>query len=225
MDRIDARKEQILALVVREYIRTAVPVGSKHLENACGFSAATIRNEMAALTDIGYLMQPHTSAGRVPTEAAYRYYIEYSLAESKPDMRDFQAVMGQRDTEMEKLRHMARLLAQKAGGSVFVSTPDDIYLTGLSFLFGQPEFHSPALVQDVSQALDALEEHMTELMRRAPEPVTVLVGSENPFHEHCATMMLRTGHGDVVIGILGPLRMDYDRVMPLLNGIRKLMQE
>lgn len=233
MDRLDARKEQILALVVREYVRTAEPVGSKNLETQCGISPATIRNEMATLTDLGFLSQPHTSAGRVPTEAAYRYYIGHSLAGILPDMRDFQAVLddpayrtGRRDNESEKLRHMARLLARETGSSVFVSTPDDMYLTGLSFLFGQPEFLSPAFVQDVSLALDTLEEHMTELVNSAPNPVTALVGSENPFHEGCATMMLRTGSGDkVVFGVLGPVRMDYDRVMPLLQGIQKLMQE
>lgn len=228
MDRLDPRKEQILALVVREHVRTAEPVGSKHLETQCGISPATIRNEMSTLTDLGFLSQPHTSAGRVPTEAAYRYYIEHSLTAEAPDMRDFRAALNDPEDHDQKLRHVARLLAREAKGGVFVSTDDAVYLTGLSFLFGQPEFHSPVFLQDVSLALDALEEHMSELVSLSQEPLTVLVGSENPFNAECVTMMLRTGSStatSVVFGVLGPLRMDYDRVMPLLQGIQKLMQE
>lgn len=228
LERLDPRKEQILALVVREHIRTAEPVGSKHLEQGCGFSAATIRNEMAALTDAGFLSQPHTSAGRVPTEAAYRYYIEHSLTDAAPDLRDFRAVLEDRDSEDQKLRHMARILAREAQGSVFVSTDDALYVTGLSFLFGHPEFHSPDFLRDVTGVLDALEERMTDLLTYSREPLTVMLGSENPLHGECSTMMLRTlssNEAPVVFGVLGPLRMDYDHVMPLLHGIRKLMQE
>ncbi len=69
MEKLDARKEQILALVVRQYIRTVMPIGSKQVEELGGFaySAATLRNDMAALTELGLLSQPHTIAGRVPT--------------------------------------------------------------------------------------------------------------------------------------------------------------
>lgn len=74
---INERQKLILALVIRDYIENAQPVGSKTLVEKYGleFSPATVRNEMAALTDMGFLRQPHTSAGRVPTEEGYRYFV------------------------------------------------------------------------------------------------------------------------------------------------------
>ncbi len=77
MYELSERQKLILALVIRDYIETAQPVGSRHLvENyQLNFSSATVRNEMVALTDMGFLRQPHTSAGRVPSEDGYRYFV------------------------------------------------------------------------------------------------------------------------------------------------------
>ena len=76
--KLTERQQNILRLIIQEYIRTANPVGSKLIATnyTLGVSSATIRNEMAMLEEAGYLMQPHTSAGRVPTEAGYRYFVE-----------------------------------------------------------------------------------------------------------------------------------------------------
>src|SRR5690606_7280759 len=75
---LDERKTSILRAVVEEYIQTAQPVGSSHVVNAPGVSvsSATVRNEMAGLENEGYLVQPHTSAGRIPTEKGYRYFVD-----------------------------------------------------------------------------------------------------------------------------------------------------
>ena len=75
---LSERQQNILRLVVQEYIKTANPVGSHTIVTiySLGVSSATIRNDMAVLESSGYLMQPHTSAGRVPTEAGYRYFVE-----------------------------------------------------------------------------------------------------------------------------------------------------
>ena len=82
---ITNRQETILALIVREYIETSRPVGSKRLLDrySLGVSSATVRNEMAALTNSGYLRQPYTSAGRIPTEAGYRYFVRRLLGETE----------------------------------------------------------------------------------------------------------------------------------------------
>lgn len=84
MDDLTSRQQLILALVIREYISGAQPVGSKTIEGyGLGVSSATIRNEMAALEDSGYLTHPHTSAGRIPTERGYRYFVEHLMRESQ----------------------------------------------------------------------------------------------------------------------------------------------
>lgn len=78
-DALSRRKEQILAAVVKAYVQTGEPVGSKLLAEQLGVSSATVRNEMANLSLLGLLEQPHTSAGRVPTNLGYRYYIDYLM--------------------------------------------------------------------------------------------------------------------------------------------------
>jgi len=79
---LDSRKQQILKAVVADYTRTAIPVGSAALAtNLASWSAATIRNELAMLSEVGYLIQPHTSAGRVPSDLGYRYYVDFLMEE------------------------------------------------------------------------------------------------------------------------------------------------
>ncbi|HEX2576849.1 MAG TPA: hypothetical protein VHK88_10915, partial [Aquihabitans sp.] len=90
---LDERKASILRAVVEEYIQTAQPVGSSHVVDAPGVSvsSATVRNEMAALETDGYLAQPHTSAGRVPTEKGYRYFVD-AMAQPSLDRSSAQQV-------------------------------------------------------------------------------------------------------------------------------------
>ena len=79
---LDSRKEQILKAVVADYTATGVPVGSHALAvHLASWSAATIRNELATLVEVGYLLQPHTSAGRVPSDRGYRYYVDFLMQE------------------------------------------------------------------------------------------------------------------------------------------------
>lgn len=75
---LDERKEKILAAIVTDFIDTAEPVGSRTISKKydIGFSSATIRNEMSDLEEMGYIVQPHTSAGRIPTDVGYRYYVD-----------------------------------------------------------------------------------------------------------------------------------------------------
>ena len=78
---LDARKQQILKAVVADYTETGIPVGSNALAAHTSWSSATIRNELASLVDVGYLLQPHTSAGRVPSDRGYRYYVDFLMEE------------------------------------------------------------------------------------------------------------------------------------------------
>ena len=86
---LDERKTAILSAVVQEYIATALPVGSTHVVDAPGVrvSPATVRNEMAVLEQEGYLVQPHTSAGRIPTDKGYRFFVDHLSAPGGLDQR------------------------------------------------------------------------------------------------------------------------------------------
>src|SRR6187402_2926975 len=91
---LDERKTAILRAIVQEYISTAQPVGSTHIANAHGVhvSSATVRNEMAVLEQEGYLAQPHTSAGRIPTDKGYRYFVDSLTAPGRLDEARHQLV-------------------------------------------------------------------------------------------------------------------------------------
>jgi len=129
MEELTERQKLILSLVIREYTHTAEPVGSKHIVDRYNLdiSSATVRNEMASLTDLGYLRQPHTSAGRVPTEEGYRYYVgRLSQRTELPDatrrMIIHQFYQSDRDMD-EWLRLAASTLAHQAHGASLVTAP------------------------------------------------------------------------------------------------------
>ncbi len=118
-ERLDNRKEKILASIVDLYTETSRPVGSAAVaaQSGLGVSAATIRNDMRALEDAGLIEQPHTSAGRVPTERGYRYYVDYLLNEQKPP-RSWSATLSklfdEKRVELDELLFRASRLVSEA---------------------------------------------------------------------------------------------------------------
>mgnify|MGYP001599178634 CR=1 FL=1 len=228
MPRLDFRKEQLLAAVVREHARTAEPVASDSMKEKAGLdvSGATIRNEMAALEKAGYLRQPHTSAGRVPTEAGYRYYVAHCL--EQPNVKE--EVDEMRETVRPALPHEARMkqlareLASEMREGVFVGfAPESTYYTGLSYLFEQPEFESVEFVRHMGDIMDNLDRIVAKLFEEVAPGVQVYVGTENPFGAQCGTVLLRPASGESMMGVLGPMRMDYDRAIGMMKELERLM--
>ena len=113
---LSERKRQILKVVVEDYIRTAEPVGSKAIASEMGgsVSSATIRNELSDLTELGYLEQPHTSAGRMPSPKGYRLYVNELMEEQRLSLAETEKINQSLQLKMEELD---RLLAQ-AGRAV-----------------------------------------------------------------------------------------------------------
>lgn len=129
MSELTERQKMILSLVMHEYVRTAVPVGSQHIVNhyRLDMSPATVRNELAALTDMGFLRQPHTSAGRIPTESGYRYFVGQLLQDTDlPDQTrrtiTHQFFQMRHDFE-EWMRLAASILAHQSKAASLVTAP------------------------------------------------------------------------------------------------------
>ena len=114
---ISARKKKILAAVVDEYIRTAEPVGSKTIAETAGLgcSSATIRNELSELTALGYLEQPHTSAGRVPSPQGYRFYVNELMERQKLSLEETEAINARLNEKMEQLDRLMADAGKLAG--------------------------------------------------------------------------------------------------------------
>ena len=211
------RTQKLLKEIIELYIKTAKPIGSKCLADSKNFkvSPATIRNEMMELEKVGFIVQPHTSAGRVPTALGYRYYLDNLL--------DVKAVNEKEHTELastydEDLRDLAKLLVDKTDLAIIVGqAPNDLYFTGLFNLFSQPEFEDLQLVLSMSQVVDSLEKAMADIYHKIKEP-TILLGEENPFSEYCSVAITFLPSGQL-LAIVGPLRMDYNRALGLLEEI------
>ncbi|MBI2482598.1 hypothetical protein HYV74_00285 [Candidatus Uhrbacteria bacterium] len=233
---LDTRKTAILWSVIETYVVSAAPVSSQIVVERGGVDAspATIRNDMALLEEEGYLHQPHTSAGRVPTERAYREYVEYLLqhhAQLVPRaMRIVLSVVEDIDDDVHVAgKLLARTLADVTAEAIVVGFPEgDAYATGLAHLVIQPEFHDPEVLQRFSVAVDRLEETLQVLGERVGRAPTVILGAENPFGPQCGTIAscLELPEGQqMTLGIVGPMRMAYDQHLGLLRTIDGLIRQ
>ncbi len=224
---MEPRLTGLLQAIVEEYIETAQPVGSQHLveRHKLGVSSATIRNWCAELEAAGYLMQPHTSGGRIPTEQGFRTYVT-EFVEIKPAHkreRDLLERAYQLSTDDERrLKGLAKALADLSGQAVIVGSGEaDTYYTGLSQLFAQPEFRNWQQVVSLTEVLDRLDEALNAVRQTTIQEPTVLLGHECPFGPSCATILVTVPSG--LIGILGPIRMDYVQAVSLMSSAFHLL--
>ncbi|MBU1039325.1 hypothetical protein KKC17_03855 [Patescibacteria group bacterium] len=229
---MNERQHTLLAEIIRSYIKNAELVSSKALQGNLGISSATIRNEMVDLTDQGYLAQPHTSAGRQPTIKAYRYYLDKIMFPVEPNQDDKkkleQIFYGRTSLEPETvLRQLAKELASLTNQAAVIGfSGHDVYYTGLSNLFYQPEFSHLDMIRSISSAIDQLDESMAQLYKTMTSDVQIKIGRDNPFGADCAVVCLAYPgkHHPQLVGLLGPLRMDYDYNVGTLQYVKKLFQ-
>ena len=126
---LDERKRKILQAVIRNYLETGEPVGSRTISKYTdlNLSSATIRNEMADLEEMGYIFQPHTSAGRIPSDRGYRFYVDAMMEEKEREvleLREMKEMLSERQNKVEALlKQMARLLAQNTQYATMISAP------------------------------------------------------------------------------------------------------
>jgi heat-inducible transcriptional repressor len=231
------RQRQILAAIIEQHAEIAAPVGSVMLAKLFNVSSATIRSEMARLEEMGYIEQPHTSAGRIPTDAGYRYYVN-----SLNDAHDAEPVLLQdrsaRAIEARVQTHSNRAdrairsavdslvdLTQNLG---IATIGDELYMSGIGNLFSQPEFLQGNHVQAVARLLDDLEPWLREA--KPNEPLNVYIGSENPIGRSSGVTLIisrfRSPYSDnSYIGVLGPTRQSYAKVMRLVRHAGAMLEE
>jgi heat-inducible transcriptional repressor len=223
--------------VVEEYSHTAEPVGSETMDRKynLGVSPATIRNEMAYLVDLGYLKQPHTSAGRVPTPAAIKLYINELMKERSltvaEEVSAKEKIYDKRHDLGEVLRSATYELAKRTG-SIGVAVTDELksYHSGYAYILDLPEFYDIDVTRTVLSMLDEVQ-MMMDIFRRAhgDREIHVLVGDDlgNEFLEPvgCVFMDFQTTRHRGTIGVIGSSRLDYPYVVPLVRHFGHLIQE
>jgi heat-inducible transcriptional repressor len=226
------RQAKILQAIVEQYAEVASPVGSSLLAKAFGVSSATIRAEMVELEHLGYINQPHTSAGRVPTDKGYRYYVNNLTAGEKPESGRAQRALSARvspgNVPEHTIRNTVDTLVELTHNLGLATIGDQLYMSGLSNLFGQPEFMHPGQVQEVARLLDNLQPWLQET---APnEPLSVYIGQENPIGRNAGASLIisrfRSPFSDrSYIGVLGPTRQSYREVMNLVGKAGRALEE
>ena len=249
---ITPRQRDILSQIIEEYAETASPVGSVTMAKLFGVSPATIRAEMARLEALGLIAQPHTSAGRVPTDAGYRFYVnnlaggegskfftneenERRAIEKEAERRSFERGTHALEVRVNSqsradaaIRGAVDSLVELTGNLGLATIGGQLYLSGISRLFTQPEFMDTRRVQAVAKLLDNLEPWLHEA---APgEPLNIFIGQENPIGKNSEVSLIiskfRSPFSDKsYIGVLGPTRQNYARVMGLVRHAGMMLEE
>ncbi|MDR1996959.1 MAG: hypothetical protein LBQ83_01350 [Candidatus Margulisbacteria bacterium] len=253
---LTARQRKILALVVKEYIDTAVPIGSaaicqKYLDGEC--SPATIRNELAALEEQGFLTHPYTSAGRIPTDQGYRFYVDelmdaYRLTAREKTLveqlqvalgRDLNSLMDETLKAIQSLSenyttvlktddHLLNELTGKVRNTLESARQESLRLSGLAKMFYEPEFED---VQNIRRMMDLLDDK-TEVMHILDEhsggETSISIGAElqtEPLKD-CSLVakdFFYKGERVGSLGIIGPTRMRYSKITAAVDSIAQAL--
>jgi len=238
MDNLTQRQLLILKHIVEEYIDSAEAVGSGTLEKKfpnLGISPATIRNEMSDLTKLGFLKQPHTSSGRVPTPLALKLYVNSLMKMKDLSVTDEVEIKAKvwdfKDHQEKALREATKQLAYHTK-ELAIATDNDgnIYYSGTANILDMPEFFDIDLTRTVLSMLDEFEYFNKIFSQTDEEGIHILLGADlgPEYLESCGLVFTKFGVNQEfggTIGVIGPYRCDYPVVIPTVSYFGKLMQE
>lgn len=230
------RRKKILVAVIEEYTKTGLPVGSSVLAEKYGFkvSSATLRNDMAALEESGLLYQPHTSAGRMPTDAGYRYFVEEVMPDrglSKKEQQALQRELLQLKAQNTRLtRTTARLLSTLSGYVAVSVLPnkEEFSEFGLRSLLEKVDRDNLDDICALAESLDYIDERCDELMQLVSDGETkILIGEDNPFAKTKNYSMIVSqfdqGGEKGIVALIGPKNMKYERTKSLIEYVKKIL--
>lgn len=237
---LSERKKQILEELIREYVKRAEPVSSNFLAAKCGFdcSPATVRAEMMELEKEGYLAQPHTSAGRVPTDKAYRYFVDNLLKEKdqslpEKDQKIIDKTIESSPREPHALSsNLARSISHLTSDFVIsgIAETGEYYRVGFSNIFELPEFAEAEDIFGLGSIFDEFERYFQSVLNQfSGDNLLVYIGRENPGRDIAKETVLITRYPlpqgyEGISAVIGPMRMAYDRNMALLKYVTQRMR-
>jgi len=233
---MDERKQQILSAVIEEYSATGLPVGSDVIsENYVDASSATIRAEMSDLEREEYLFQPHISAGRVPTDKGFRFYVDKLMKEkplSEKEQKELQLELLEAKAQHARLaRTTAKLLSNFAKSFAITGllNEGDHFESGIKEFLASSDFTQLDQVVQAAEILDYLDEWVDKVIAQSIDGgAKIYIGKENPILKlHGYSMIIskydlpdgKQGY----IAIVGPKRMKYGRNLSLIEYVKKLL--
>lgn len=231
------RQIQILKAIIEEYIETAEPVGSEKLDRkyGLGVSPATIRNEMVKLTENGFLKQPFTSAGRIPTPMALKFYVHNLLKTKELSVSD-EVVVKQKlwdhRAQLDRLlREATRVLAERSKTLAFVTTSTgDLYYAGTANILDMPEFFDIDMTRSLLHVLDRVDFWWNLVNQSSQDrPYHILLGEElgEQLLISCGMVYAKfhTPKMEVGIGVMGPCRLHFGEIIPLVSYFGTLLPQ
>jgi transcriptional regulator of heat shock response len=231
------RKDTVLGIVVNEYIRSVTPISSGHIAQGypLDLSPASIRHILSELEQDGFLTHPHTSAGRIPTQDGYRYYVDHLMheiqlledekqridAEYQKEVRDLEFIMEKTSRVLSDVTHYTSIVSVEGFG-------DRLFCRGTSFIVEYADSQDLGKIRDILKALEEKERILALINRNLEHKINIYIGHEMALAgiETCSLAVSafrgRQGYRGRM-AILGPTRMDYQRVVSALDYCTQLM--
>lgn len=234
---MNKRKEEILKSIISDYIDRKAPVSSSALQKKNDFdlSSATLRNEMLDLEREGFLEQPHTSAGRVPSDKGYRYYIDRLMKQRNIEGQEEyilkKKIVEYKNKYGETTKTVTKILASETG-NLAISTvikKREIYNCGMTELLKEPEFEKVNDFCNIASLCDFIDDNLDKVNEttKGNKEVQIYVGQENPIIEvdNCSMVIsnFEKGREKGFIALVGPKRMKYDKNISLINYLTKIL--
>ncbi|MCX6759254.1 MAG: hypothetical protein NT012_01695 [Candidatus Nealsonbacteria bacterium] len=233
--KITERQEKILNTIVQEYIISAQPVSSQLLEKRHNFGIcpATIRIEMQRLTDGDFIFQPHTSAGRVPTDKGYRFFVDNLLEKGVSEFEDVFEIEdifhGAKKDIFKLASRLTKFLAEESSNFTILNLleRDFFWKEGWEEILREPEFEEKDLIPNFTELLESFEENIENL--KINSGIKIYIGKENPFSKTKDFSIISSkcylpDDETAVLALLGPKRMDYDRNISLINYLVRALE-
>lgn len=232
----ESRKRAVLTAAIKRYIDDAAPVSSDDIASQFGLSSATIRNIFAELEEGRFLKHPHTSAGRIPTDRGYRYYVDFLVSQIALLDEEKEKVTREYRREIRKLgdalERTSELLAALTHYTSIVSLLEeqDIFYKGLSLILEQPEFSDTGRIRLLVKIIEDKERLLAVINRDFKEKVKVYIGDELGCAEmnNCALVISSCWIRNKPVGkiaVLGPTRMKYDHIIPAMEYVSDTLND
>ncbi len=232
----ELRKKDILAAAIELYLDSAQPVSSDVLrkKRRTNLSSASVRNVFSDLEELGYLTHPHTSAGRIPTDEGYRYYVNTLMKKKKLTQGEASFIDKIYNLKIQELSDLLletpRILADFThyASLVCLGNDDEIRFQGIRYILEHPEFNDVRRAHMVLEAIEEKEELIDLIKQNFSDRSTVYIGKETHCSkmEHCSVVVSRCGKTkEGRLALIGPKRMAYDKVIPLVEYFADVVSE
>lgn len=234
----EARNRSVLSSVIDSFIQTSNAVSSEDICHKFDYSSATIRNIMFELEELGYLTHMHTSAGRIPTDKGYRYYVDILLSQMRLVEEEKERIYRDYNLQLRKLEDILEMTSEvlssftRCAGIVALLRQDEkrIYYNGASFIAEHPEFKNIDKIRDILKVLEEKKRLLDIINQDIEKKMNVYIGGELACKEiaHCSMVVSTYGTQDFPLGriaVLGPRSMNYGQVIPTIEYVSELLSK